>query len=225
MHFLVYILFKYHILFLIPYCLVLSCRIPFSAKEVVELGAGGAYEQYRKFLQLLSYQTCSRAFEGDEQLSWNWMLKCPFHLPYLGALVNAFPDATIVWTHRNPVECIGSACSLYETLMEMAAHEDSINRPALGEAVLQYTEISLSKAMETFSKFNLPTQIDVDDKAEPVSPRPSGASTGLKVIHVRYEDIIKDPKKICRKIVDKVLYIYYAHTYTTTNFISMFSYI
>jgi len=96
-------------------------------------------------------------------------------------------------------------------MMEMAAHEDSINRAALGESVLQYTEISLTKAMETFSNLKLPTKIDLDAEMEPVSPRynnnnnNNNASTcGVKVIHVRYDDIIKDPKKICRKIVDKV---------------------
>lgn len=186
---------------------------------MVALGAGKAYEQYRKFLQLLAYQTCPRAFEGAEQLPWSWMLKCPFHLPYLGALVEAFPDATIVWTHRNPVECIGSACSLYETLMEMAVHEDSIDRKALGEAVLQYTEISLSKAMETFTKFGLPTKIDLDERAEPVSPRNGSAASGLKVIHVRYEDIVKDPKTICQKIVNKVCCL----PYSTANFMTLVS--
>lgn len=45
-----------------------------------------------------------------------WMLKCPFHLPYLDALMREFPGSTIVWTHRDPVECVASACSLYETL-------------------------------------------------------------------------------------------------------------
>jgi hypothetical protein len=103
--------------------------------------------------------------------------------------------------------------------MEMAAHEDSINRASLGESVLQYTEISLTKAMETFSNLKLPTKIDLDAEMEPVSPRynnNNNASTcGVKVIHVRYDDIIKDPKKICRKIVDKVPFsIIMINTYT-----------
>lgn len=179
-------------------------RIPFSAKDIVPLGAGVAFEQYRKFLQLIAYQTCQQAFDGAEQLPWTWMLKCPFHLPYLSELAAAFPDATVVWTHRNPVECIGSACSLYETMLEMAVHEDSIDRAALGESVLQYTEISLNKAMETFSKLGLPSKISLNENSEPVSPRHNGTTSGLRVIHVRYQDIVKDPKIICQKIVAQV---------------------
>lgn len=65
---------------------------------------------------------------------FTWMLKCPFHLPYLTELYAAFPDATVVWTHRNPVECIASACSLYETLLHMCCIPESISRHALGKA-------------------------------------------------------------------------------------------
>lgn len=150
------------------------------------------------------------------------MLKCPFHLPYIGALIKAFPDATIVWTHRNPVECIGSACSLYETLLEMAAHEDSINRVALGEAVLQYTEISLAKATETFSKLNLPTKLNSEDAAMGSGNEVSDASSGLKVIHVRYDDIINDPKKICHQIVEKVPHYRHASKHQYVNIILKF---
>jgi hypothetical protein len=54
----------------------------------------------------------------DDGIRWN--LKCPFYLPYLKELEKSFPDAVLVWTHRNPVECIASACSLYELGLNMA---------------------------------------------------------------------------------------------------------
>jgi hypothetical protein len=43
-------------------------------------------------------------------------------------LVTEFPDATVVWTHRHPLECIASGCSLYETMMHMAVEEPSVDR-------------------------------------------------------------------------------------------------
>lgn len=46
-----------------------------------------------------------------------WILKSPFHLWNLGALLRVFPDATIVWTHRDPAVAVASWCSLAEITM------------------------------------------------------------------------------------------------------------
>jgi hypothetical protein len=48
-----------------------------------------------------------------------WVLKCPTHLGHLGTIMKLFPDATIVWTHRDPVDVVGSICSLVETSRAM----------------------------------------------------------------------------------------------------------
>ncbi len=41
-----------------------------------------------------------------------WVLKCPQHLEQLGPLIEAFPDATIAVTHRDPVAVIQSAATM-----------------------------------------------------------------------------------------------------------------
>jgi hypothetical protein len=41
-----------------------------------------------------------------------WVLKCPQHLEQLGPLVETFPDATFVVTHRDPVAVIQSAATV-----------------------------------------------------------------------------------------------------------------
>ncbi|WP_200303431.1 sulfotransferase family protein [Streptomyces adelaidensis] len=43
-----------------------------------------------------------------------WVLKSPLHTEHLGALRTVFPDATIVWTHRDPATVVASFCSLVE---------------------------------------------------------------------------------------------------------------
>ena len=154
--------------------------IPFAAKEVISMGAGDTFKTYRKFLQMMMWQKPERFLKDTEYPTW--MLKCPFHLPYLTELVSEFPDATVVWTHRNPKECIASACSLYETILHMAAEEPSVDRLALGKAVMDYTRISLDKAEETFRLLG--------DKFKPV--------------HIRYADNIKNPKEMCKRIVLQV---------------------
>jgi len=48
-----------------------------------------------------------------------WVLKCPTHLGHLDLLMEQFPDATIVWLHRDPVTVVASICSLVETSRAM----------------------------------------------------------------------------------------------------------
>jgi len=61
-----------------------------------------SYREYKRYLQLLLSQ------RPAQQL----VLKCPEHLWFIDALLEVFPDACIVWTHRDPVPTIASYCSL-----------------------------------------------------------------------------------------------------------------
>ncbi len=61
-----------------------------------------AYREYRQYLQLATWRN-----PAD-----HLVLKCPEHLWFIDALLEVFPDACIVWTHRDPVPAIASYCSL-----------------------------------------------------------------------------------------------------------------
>ena len=87
------------------------------------LGASNAFRYYKQYLQLLTFTDNDRYSSRDE---FTWMLKCPFHSPYLEELHKAFPESTVVWTQRNRVECIASACSLYEALLQIGMLRVSI---------------------------------------------------------------------------------------------------
>lgn len=60
------------------------------------------YREYKKFLQVM----VSRI--PDKKL----ILKCPDHMWHLDALLDVFPDACIIWTHRDPSRSVPSYCSL-----------------------------------------------------------------------------------------------------------------
>lgn len=155
-------------------------QLPFmvyTAEELFPLGAGAAYTQYRKALQLLTWQAKDR-----RSADFTWALKCPFHLPYLSELFEAFPGATVVWTHRDPAECIASACSLYETIMHMTMEESSVDRVSIGKAVLKYSKLSLEAAERSIAQLG----------------------NKVKMMHVRYMDTVKDPKQLCRQVYEKV---------------------
>ena len=61
-----------------------------------------AYGEYRQALQMLVHQ------QPADQL----VLKCPEHLWFVDDLLENFPDACIVWTHRDPFDAVASYCSL-----------------------------------------------------------------------------------------------------------------
>ena len=61
-----------------------------------------AYEEFRTLLQLLHWQVPRR----------HWVLKTPHHMEHLDVVLEVFPTATIVQTHRDPLKTIPSFCSM-----------------------------------------------------------------------------------------------------------------
>jgi hypothetical protein len=61
-----------------------------------------SYGEYKQCLQVMAQRVPGKEF----------VLKCPDHLWFVDALVDQFPDACVVWTHRDPVASIASYCSL-----------------------------------------------------------------------------------------------------------------
>lgn len=61
-----------------------------------------AYARHKQNLQLV----------GLNDQEKRWVLKNPSHMTALDALMTVYPDALVVYTHRDPVVCIASSCSL-----------------------------------------------------------------------------------------------------------------
>ena len=80
----------------------MTSRWPDYGKFILEHDMRPAYAEYKKYLQVMTHRV------PDKKL----ILKCPDHLWHLDALLDVFPDACIVWTHRDPSKSIPSYCSL-----------------------------------------------------------------------------------------------------------------
>ena len=74
-----------------------------------------AYRYHRIFLQHL-----------QSGVGGQWLLKSPAHLWTLDALVQTYPDAVVVQTHRDPLKVISSVSALTNHLRRMASDETSI---------------------------------------------------------------------------------------------------
>jgi hypothetical protein len=73
-----------------------------------------ALEMHRRILKVLQFQAGRRA---------RWVLKYGGHMPYLPELLEIYPDARIIHTHRDPVAVVRSFVSLMASTRLMRSDE------------------------------------------------------------------------------------------------------
>ena len=105
------------------------------------------YAYQKRLMQLLDWQR-----PGER-----WLLKAPAHLWGLDALAATFPDVAIVWTHRDPVACIASACSMTAALMPTLAFDPKW----LGPVVMEFYARSLDRGLAAREKMDARRVVDV----------------------------------------------------------------
>ena len=91
-----------------------------------------AFRYHKRLLQLLQSQAPGR-----------WTLKNPWHPLFLDALTRVYPDAQLVMTHRDPVEVLGSACSLLKHVRPMFS--DAVDLHAIGAVLLETFEVMIER--------------------------------------------------------------------------------
>lgn len=72
---------------------------------------GPAYQELRRCLQFLQWQKRQRGIVAQ-----HWLLKAPHHLLRMRYLLQHFPGARVIQTHRDPVDTIPSIASFIHTL-------------------------------------------------------------------------------------------------------------
>ncbi|MFC3491616.1 sulfotransferase family protein [Glycomyces rhizosphaerae] len=120
---------------------------------------------YRKWIEqhdtLPDYQYLKLALQvlqfGRERK--RWILKSPMHLDHLPEIRKVFPDARIVWTHRDPITVLGSLCSLVESSQVM--HERNPDLHAIGETWLGLQVNAIERARKARIDWPRSSFIDV----------------------------------------------------------------
>lgn len=79
-----------------------SATIPSYSRWWASHDMHPAYRRHRKNVQVIGHQEPNRT----------WLLKDATHLFAMDALLDVYPDARIIQTHRDPTRLIGSVCSL-----------------------------------------------------------------------------------------------------------------
>jgi hypothetical protein len=91
-----------------------------------------AFEFHKQFLQLL-----------QENNGGRWTLKNPWHPLFLNDLTAVYPDAQLVMTHRDPVEVVGSACSLIRLVRPMFS--DRVNLREIATQMIDTFDLMIAR--------------------------------------------------------------------------------
>lgn len=147
---------------------VVTYPVPSYFDWLREHGCRDAYAWERRMLQHM--QT---GYARD-----HWLLKSPAHLMWLDHVLEEFPDALIVQTHRDPARVLGSVSSLYVTLDNAVSdHADPL---AVGRQQFDAWRWGLNRCLEVRQSVS-------DDR----------------VIDVQFDDIVRDPLAVVRTIHEK----------------------
>lgn len=79
-----------------------NASIPSYSQWYEEADLSFAYRQHKRLIQII----------GSNDKQKRWLLKYPVHLRHLPSLFQVYPDACVVWTHRDPAQVLPSYCSL-----------------------------------------------------------------------------------------------------------------
>ncbi len=95
-----------------------------------------SYEFHKRFLQHLQ----------SKYMLDRWVLKSPAHLPALDELLEVYPDALIIHTHRDPLSVMPSLSSLHYAFRSM--NSDSVDPARIGRNVMDVWSLYLRRAVE-----------------------------------------------------------------------------
>ncbi len=126
------------------------------------------YKYYKKQIQWMQGNTTGR----------RWLFKAPSHLAGFKSLVDQFPDAVLIQTHRDLVAGIPSNCSLKYNLLSMTSYK--ISKKEIGRFV-----------MEDLGR-NLRSTFDVR------------AENHLNILDIQYGDLIGKTMAVLKRIYEHI---------------------
>jgi hypothetical protein len=112
------------------------------------------YRYLERMLKLLQWQKRESGRDGGR-----WALKSPFHLAYVDVLCEVFPGARVIQTHRDPLETIPSAASMYRSLWELGS--DRIDRRLVGAQVRERFAWALERCLRSRERLAAERFLDV----------------------------------------------------------------
>jgi hypothetical protein len=129
------------------------------------LDASGYDQGYRFLARFL------RHLQGPGETPQRWILKSPEHVLSIDALARVFPDAMLVFVHRDPGHVLASAARLTELMR--APFTSAIDRKEIGRNVADHWQEGMRRMVAL-----------ADDPS---------FSLRSRLAHVRYRSLVADP--------------------------------
>ncbi len=127
-----------------------------------------AYARHRRNLQLV----------GLNDPEKRWVLKNPSHMTALDALMTVYPDALVVYTHRDPTVCIASSASL--SAETTAGHSTTFTGETIGR-----------------------TQLDLWSRAYHAYHDARPRYDDAQFAEVAFADLVADPLAVVRRVYEQ----------------------
>ena len=145
-------------------------HVPSYGRWSEEQDATPAYEYMARLLRLVGWA------RGDDDAR-PWVLKTPQHMLDLPALLKVFPDARLIFIHREPKAVVGSSCSLVWN--QMIIHSNSVDPQEIGREWLRKTDLQIKRMRR--ARLQIPESQRID---------------------LRYEDMDSDWRTVMRTVYD-----------------------
>jgi hypothetical protein len=136
-------------------------RVPSYFDRVLDtIDLAACYAHHKRVLQTLQWQAPGT----------RWALKWPCHLLALDDILQVYPDAVMVVTHRDPVAVLASNCSYSTFLRKMFS--DRVDRAEVGQQ------------MKDLVRRHIRALVDFD----------TNRADGVSIAHVDYDEVVADPE-------------------------------
>jgi len=160
-------------LLVIFHSFIMQLHVPLSGGEYRKWYEDENNKQFAYIYHRLFFQMLNQAWTPDS----HWVLKAPLHCTYMDSLMEQYPDARIVITHRDPATVVPSWSALLESYINWSYLPYACDRPTFGRYIADSLVLCANRLLEWRKKSN-PKQ----------------------VFDVVYTDMIKDPVAMVESI-------------------------
>jgi hypothetical protein len=133
-----------------------------------ETDMSSTYEYQKRYLQVL-----------QSTAPGNWSLKMPSHSVHIEALLNVFPDARLIWAHRDPYKATGSLCNLWRLPQSLVMNTDLLDQTDMGRLAMWQMRYHVERPLRARDR--------IGDE---------------RFFHMYYHEMMRDPMDVMRRIYD-----------------------
>jgi hypothetical protein len=126
------------------------------------------YEYQKRYLQVL-----------QSTAPGTWSLKMPSHSVHIDALLRVFPDARLIWAHRDPYKATGSLANMWKLPKGMTLHPDTVDCQALGRDAMNQMKVHVERPLRARDRIG-----------------------DARFFHMYYHEMMRDPIDVMRRIYD-----------------------